>query len=109
MPKFIEVHDNLINIEDISKVEFFGDDIHLGLFPQEDGKPACDYTDFTFARIHTVSGQTIEMYIDLYLPEEGENEEDWAKRNRGYIGKSMTALYEALGDIVRVTEFEYQD
>lgn len=109
MPKFIEVHGNLINIEDISKVEFFGDNVHLELFPQEDGKPACDYTFFTFARIHTVRDQKIEMYIDLHLPEEGESEEDWAKRNRGYIGQSMTALHEALGKIVRVTEFEYQD
>lgn len=109
MPKFIEVHDNLINIEDISKVEFLGDNVHLGLFPQKDGKPACDYTDFTFAIIHTVRDQKIEMYIDLYLPEDGENKEDWAKRNRGYIGKNMTALYKALGKIVRVTGFEHQD
>lgn len=33
MSKFIEVHDTIINVDDIRKVEFLGDDIYLGLFP----------------------------------------------------------------------------
>lgn len=110
MPKFIEVHDNLINIDDVSRVEFLSDDIYLGLFPKdEEGELFIDYVSFTYAKIYTFDGQTFEMSIDLYQPEDGENEESWSKRNQGYVGQSMATLYDALGDITRVTGFEYRD
>ncbi len=110
MPKFIEVHDNLINIDDISRVEFLGDDIYLGLFPRnEEGMLIPDYMIFKYAKVYTISGQEFDMSLDLHQLEDEENEEAWAKRNKGYIGQSMTALYEAIGEIIKLTGFEYQD
>lgn len=44
MSKFIEVHDNIINVDDIRKVEFLGDDNYLNLFPKDkEGQAKCSF------------------------------------------------------------------
>ena len=108
MSKFIEVHGSLINIESISKVDFISDDIYVGLFPKdEEGNPIVDFVPFTFARVELFSGEKIDLEIDLYWPEAEENKDGWANRNRTYINLSWNKLVQALGDVVKVTGYEY--
>lgn len=110
MAKFIEAHNTIINIEEIARVDFISDDIYLGYFPKdEDGNILVDFMDFVFAKIHLFSGDIIELSIDLYPPEEYENDEDWYKRNRNYINLQWTSLTKALGEITEVTGIEYED
>lgn len=110
MSKFIEVHNTLINIESISRVDFISDDIYLGLFPKgEKGEILVDYIPFTYATIELVTGKQVDLEIDLFLPEEGEEEEKWIERNRTYINRSWNTLYKALSDITLVTGFEYDE
>ena len=107
MNKFIEVHDTIINVDDIRKVEFLGDDIYLGLFPMsKDGQVLCDFIPFDFAKIHTFDGKTISVSIDLYPLEDEETENDWICKNRSYIDMTMQQLTEILNPIV-LTDKEY--
>lgn len=108
MERFLEVHDTVININDIRRVEFISDDIYLGLLPRVNGEIVVDYVDFTYAKIHTFDNREIDLEIDLYAPDEGETEEEWINRNRAYINMSMTKIYELLNP-VKVTEFEYNE
>lgn len=109
MSKFIEVHETIINVDDIRKVEFLGDDIYLGLFPKgQHGEYICDFIPFDFARIHTFDGNVIPLFIHLYIPEEEESEDDWIKRNRAYIRMTMTQLSDILKPI-NITGKEYFD
>lgn len=107
MSKFIEVHDTIINVDDIRKVEFLGDDIHLGLFPKDkEGQIICDFIPFDFARIHTFEGNVIPLFIHLYIPEDEETEEEWANRNRVFINMTMEQLNNILKPI-KITGHEY--
>lgn len=109
MAKYIKIHNTIVNVESISKVEFISDDIHMGLFPKnEQGKILIDYDCFEFAKIELFSGEVIRVQVDLYPPEQGETEESWAKRNRVYINLSWTKLIESLGEIDEITGFEYE-
>jgi hypothetical protein len=107
MERFLEVHDTVININDIRRVEFISDDIYLGLLPRVNGEIVVDYVDFTYAKIHTFDNREIDLEIDLYALDEGETEEEWINRNRAYINMSMTKIYELLNP-VKVTEMEYK-
>lgn len=108
MSKFIEVHGSLINVENISKADFISDNIYLRLMPiGENGEPVVDFIPFVFARIELFTGQAIDLEVDLYWKEEGENETDWAKRYRAYINLSWSRLVQALGEIVKITGYEY--
>lgn len=107
MSKFIEVHDTIINIDDIRKVEFLGDDIYLGLFPKgQNGEYVCDFVVFDFAKIHTFDGNVTLLSIDLYQPEQEEKTEDWINRNRAYIENAMTQLSDILNPIL-ITDKAY--
>lgn len=108
MSKFLEIHGSLINVESVSKVDFISDDIYLKLFPViEDEKIPLDYITFTFARLELFSGQKIDLELDLYQPEDGETEENWAKRNRAYINLSWNKLINALDEVNKITGYEY--
>ena len=108
MSKFIEIHDTVINIDDIRRVEFLGDDIYLGLFPKDNnGEVIGEFINFNFAKIYTFGNKAFLLSVDLYLPEEDESEEDWIKRNRSYIGITMTDLYEVLKPI-KIGNKEYE-
>lgn len=99
MSKFIEVHDTIINVDDIRKVEFLGDDIHLGLFPKDkNGQIVCDCIPFDFAKIHTFDGNVLLLSIDLYTPENDsdENCDSWVDLNRAYINMTMMQLDDIL-------------
>lgn len=109
MAKFIEIHNSLINVESIRKVDFVSDDIYMGLFPIEDGEVMIDYISFTFATIELNTAEKIDLEIDLYPPEEGEKEEDWIRRNRAYISMSWNSLLKSLEDVIEVTGFEYRN
>lgn len=109
MAKFIEVHNTIISTESISKVDFISDDIYLGLIPKDkEGNFILDYIPFTFGQIELSTGEKIDLDIDLYQPEDGETEEYWIKRNRAYINVSWTKLVDALGDIEKITGYEYK-
>lgn len=107
MSKFVEIHNNMINIETIRRVEFLSDDIHTGLFPKSDnGEFLVDCIPFEFARVYTSDGE-FPLGLDLYVPEEEkENEEEWFKKNRAYISMMMTELTEVLKP-VKITSKEY--
>lgn len=108
MERFLEVHDTVINIKDIRRVEFISDDIYLGLLPMVNDEVVVDFVDFTYAKIHTFDNREIDLEIDLYAPDEGETGEFWINKNRAYINMSMTKIYELLNP-VKVTEFEYTE
>ena len=100
MSKFIEIHDTIINIDDVRRIEFLGDDIYLGLFPKgEDGKLIGDYVSYDFAKIYTFDGNVVLISIDLYPPEDGEIDDEWINRNRAYINMTMEQLREILKPI----------
>ena len=100
MSKFIEINDTIINIDDVRRIEFLGDDIYLGLFPKgEDGKLIGDYVSFDFAKIYTFDGNVTVVSIDLYIPEDEETEDEWTNRNRAYINMTMEQLREILKPI----------
>ena len=100
MSKFIEINDTIINIDDVRRIEFLGDDIYLGLFPKGvDGKLIGDYVSFDFAKIYTFDGSVVLISIDLYPPEDGEIEDEWINRNRAYINMTMEQLREILKPI----------
>ena len=100
MSKFIEINDTIINIDDVRRIEFLGDDIYLGLFPKgEDGKLIGDYVSFDFAKIYTFDGSVVLISIDIYQPEDGEIEDEWINRNRAYINMTMEQLREILKPI----------
>lgn len=108
MEKFIEAHGSLINVESISKVDFISDDIYLDLIPLDDkGNPIVDFVPFTFARVELFTGEKIDLEIDLYYPEENETEGSWVKRNRAYINIGWSNLVQALGEVFKVTDYEY--
>ena len=108
MSKFIEVHDNVINTDDIRRIKFLGDDIHLGLFPKDSKNKTivCDYVVFDFAKIVTFDGNKYLMSLDLYPPQE-ESVDEWSALNRAYISSMMTQLYELINPI-KVTGREYE-
>lgn len=109
MSKFIEINDTIINIDDVRRIEFLGDDIYLGLFPKgEDGKLIGDYVSFDFAKIYTFDGNVVLISIDLYPPEDGEIEDEWINRNRAYIGQFMEEIYSILKPF-KVDGKEYAD
>lgn len=109
MSKFIEVHETIINVDDIRKVEFLGDDIYFGLFPRgKEGQFICDFIPFDFARIHTFDGNVIPLFIHLYIPQDEETVEEWEKRNRSYVNMTMTQLSDILKPI-NITGKEYFD
>ena len=108
MSKFIEVHDTIINTNDIRRVEFLGDDIYVGLFPEGDnGEIIVDYITFDFAKIYTFDGDSILMSIDLYKPEDDETEDEWTNKNRAYINMAMQQLNEVLKP-TKLTGKEYE-
>lgn len=108
MAKFIEIHDRIINIESISKAEFLSDDIYLGMFPySKDGEILMDMIPFTFATVELLSGETIDMQLDLCPPIEGETEDNWLKRNRAYINVTWNDLKEVLGGVTTIGGYEY--
>ena len=108
MSKFIAVHNHIINIESIGKVEFMGDDIYLGDFPvDKDGKVEIDFIPFIFGKIELLSGEAIDMTIDLYWLEEDQTEDEWYERNKKIIKVSWDQLIKTLGDITKVTDYEY--
>nr|DAF76792.1 MAG TPA: hypothetical protein [Caudoviricetes sp.] len=107
MSKFIEVHDTIINVDDIRKVEFLDDDIYLRLLPKGQHREyVCDFIVFDFAKIHTFDGNVILLSIDLYIPQDEESEDDWINRNRAYISMTMEQLHDILKPI-KITEKEY--
>lgn len=109
MAKFIEVHNTIISNESISKVEFFTDDIYLGLFPKDkEGNILLDYLPFAFGEIELFTGEKINLEIDLYPPEDKETEEYWIKKNRMYINVSWTKLTDALEKVEKITGCEYK-
>ena len=109
MTKFIEVDNTIINIDNISEVNFISDDIYLGLFPKNDkGEILIDFITFKFAEIKLFTGEKIEITLDLYPPEESEAEGSWLNKNRAYINMSWGTLLEALYDITTITGFEYK-
>lgn len=108
MSKFIEIHDTIINVDDIRKVEFLGDDIYLGLLPKgKDGQVICDYIPFDFARIYTFDRNMTLLTLDLYPPCDYESEDDWIKENRAYISMTMTQLSDILKPI-KITGKKYE-
>ena len=109
MSKFIEIHDTVINIDDVRRVEFLNDDVYLGLFPRgENGEFIGDYVPFDFAKIYTFDGNVILVSIDLYIPEDEETEDEWINRNRAYIKMTMEQLNEILNP-TKLTGKEYID
>lgn len=109
MSKFIKVHDTILNIDDIRRVEFLSDDIYLGLFPKGDnGEFICDWLTFGFAKIYTFDGNVITISIDLYIPEDTETEDEWINRNRAYINMTMGELKELLNPL-KLTGKEYDN
>ena len=107
MSKFIKIHETVINIDDVRRVEFLNDDIYLGLLPKgENGEFIGDYVPFDFAKIYTFDGNVISVSIDLYIPESEETEDEWIKRNRAYINMTMEQLNEILNP-AKLTEKEY--
>ena len=107
MSKFIKIHETVINIDDVRRVEFLNDDIYLGLLPRgENGEFIGDYVTFDFAKIYTFDGNVISVSIDLYKPESEETEDEWIKRNRAYINMTMEQLNEILNP-AKLTEKEY--
>lgn len=110
MAKFIKAHNHIINTESISKVEYLGDDIYLGDFPlDETGRCEIDFIPFTFGKIELLSGEEINLIIDLYYPEENQTDDEWYERNRMIIKVSWDQLIGALGDITKVTDYEYRE
>lgn len=108
MAKFVEVHNHIINIESISKLEFISDDIYLGDFPVDsEGKIVVDWISFKFGKITLFSKEEIDLTIDLYQLEEGQSEEDWYEKNRAIINMSWDKLVGTLGEITQITEYEY--
>lgn len=108
MAKFIEVHNTILSIDSISRVDFISDDIYLGLFPKDkEGNMLIDFIPFTFGQVELFTGEKIDLDVDLYPPEDGETVEYWIKRNRVYINVSWTKLVNALGEIERITGYEY--
>src|SRR5699024_8964226 len=109
MANFIEVGNQLINVEEIGRVEFLGDDLYLGLFPKdENGEIQIDFIPFTFGKIYLKDGQVIEVEMDLYPPEEADSEVWWIQKNRTFINLSMRALKDAIGEITKIDGFEYK-
>lgn len=109
MSKFIEIHDTVINTDDVRRVEFLNDDVYLGLFPRgENGEFIVDYVPFDFAKIYTFDGNVILVSIDLYIPADEETEDEWFKRNRAYINMTMEQLNEILNP-TKLTGKEYID
>lgn len=108
MSKFIKINDIVLNVEDIRKVEFLGDDIYLSLFPKDqNGECLVDFVPFDFARIHTLSKELIVLSLHLYSLEEDESEDEWINRNRAYISMTMAELYEVLKPI-KIGNKEYE-
>lgn len=108
MAKFIEIDNHIINIESISKVEFISDDIFLGDFkPNENGQPLFDWYGFTFAKVVLLSGEEIELTVDLYYLEDGQVEDSWYKQHRASINTCWGRLVDALGEVTKVTGYEY--
>ena len=106
MSKFVEIHNSMINIQDIRRVEFLSDDVHTQLFPtDEKGEILVDYIPFEFAKIYTSDGE-FPLVLDLYVPEEKEDKEEWFKKNTAYISMMMTELAEILKP-VKITGKEY--
>lgn len=100
MNKFIEINNTLINVKDIRKVEFLGDDIYLGLLPQnEKGIYLVDSISFDFCKITTFSNEELILSIDLYTPEGHEDEDSWVRKNRDYISISTQELYKVIKPI----------
>jgi hypothetical protein len=107
MAKFIQVNQELINIEDIRKVDILSDDIYLGLFPRNDEEIIdADCVPFEIAAIHTFGGDVIKVSMDLFPPEEDEIEDSWSHRNRYYFNKCVAEIMKAL-DITKVDGYEY--
>ena len=107
MNKFIEVNNTLINVKDIRKVEFLGDDVYLGLLPKtEKGIYLVDCIPFEYAKITTFSNEELILSIDLYVLESEENEDSWCKKNRAYISMSMQELYKVIKPI-KIDGLEY--
>lgn len=108
MAKFIEIHNHIINIESISGAKFISDDIYLGLFPTgKDGQILVDMVPFSYGTVELMSGEIIEMQLDLYPPSEDETEDGWFKRNRAYINASWEDLKSILGNIPQIGGYEY--
>lgn len=108
MAKFIKVHDHIINIESVGKVEYLHDDISLEYFPtDENGKIVIDYMPWPFAELELLTGGKIMLEIDLYDPEDGQTEDEWLERNKRIIKVSWDQLVNALGDVTKVTGYEY--
>ena len=111
MTKFIEVHNQIISVKNINRVEFTNDDIYLDLFPtNNEGEYEIDFIQFTFAKIYLFDKTTIDVQLDLYLPEEmyKETTDQWVTRNRSYINYSWRKLVESLGEIEKITGYEYE-
>lgn len=67
MAKFIEVHNTILSIDSISRVDFISDDIYLGLFPKdEEENMLIDFIPFTFGQVELFTGEKIDLDIDLY-------------------------------------------
>lgn len=108
MTKFIEVNNELINVVDIRRIEFLGDDIHMNLFPGSNtGKIVVDMINFNYANVVTFDGGEYVLSIDLFLPEDDETEEKWIERNRAYINESMEILWKAL-EPTKIDGIEYK-
>ena len=109
MPKFIKIHNKIINIKSISKAEFISDNISLEDFPlNEDGQPELDFIPFIFGKLELLTGEKIDMVIDLFWMEEKQTEDEWYEHNRLIIKVSWDQLVKSLGDITKVTDYEYR-
>lgn len=108
MSKFIEVHDTIINTDDVRRIEFLGDDVYLGIFPKgSKGDIIVDCISFDFAKIVTFDGNTYLLSIDLYPTEVGQTEDEWININRAYISETMIQINELLSPI-KLTGKEYE-
>ena len=109
MAKFIKAHDHIINVKSISKIEYLGDNIYLGDFPlNEKGECEVDFIPFTFGKIELLTGEEIKLSIDLFCPDGEQTDDQWYEKNRMIIKVSWDQLTESLGDITKVTDYEYQ-
>lgn len=105
MAKFIKTGDMIINVEDIRRIEFISDDIYTGLFPQEDGELLVDYIPFTYAKMYLFDGQSVDLSIILYTPEDDEDTDTWRRINMAHIAENMANISETIGGVIAINNF----
>lgn len=105
MPKFIKLQEQVVNVDQVAKAEFISDDIYKGLFPDE----FVDFVPFVFGKLTLKSGEIVDLTMDLYRPEAGQNKEEWRKLYTSYINRMWQRLMSALDDVDWILGLEYED